>query len=81
MGYDTAFTDEAGQYQVANMEFPKDQAFQLEFKDMDGEINGDYQPLDTIVEFIDPVFSGGGASGWDQGETEMEVNVKLKEKE
>jgi putative lipoprotein (rSAM/lipoprotein system) len=80
MGEDTAFTDESGNYQVKNIEFPKDQTFMVEFKDIDGETNGEYQPLDMIVEFIDPEFSGG-SGGWDSGETEKEINVKLKDKE
>lgn len=80
MGYDTTFTDGAGNYKVANTEFPKDQTFLIEFKDIDGETNGAYQPLDTIVEFIDPEFSGG-SGGWDNGETEKEMNVNLKETE
>jgi putative lipoprotein (rSAM/lipoprotein system) len=80
MGEDTAFTDVSGNYQVKNIDFPNDQAFLVEFKDIDGETNGEYQPLDTIVEFIDPEFSGG-SDGWDQGETEKELNVKLKDTE
>ncbi|MCP4552800.1 MAG: hypothetical protein GY834_12335 [Bacteroidetes bacterium] len=81
MGYDTTFTDESGNYQISNTDFPDDQTYLLEFKDVDGEINGEYHPLDTVVEFIDPEFSGGGTSLWDNGETEKEVNVKLKDKE
>lgn len=80
MGEDTAFTDESGNYQVGNMDFPTDQVFLVEFEDIDGEINGEYQSLDTIVEFIDPEFSGG-SGGWDSGETKKEINVKLKDKE
>ncbi len=80
MGYDTAYTDESGNYQLSSKEFPDDQTFLLEFKDIDGVSNGEYQPLDTIVEFIAPEFSGGTGS-WDKGETEKEVNVKLKDKE
>ena len=80
MGEDTAYTDESGNYQVENMSFPGDQTFLVEFKDLDGDINGEYQALDTIVEFVDPEFSGG-SGGWDSGETEKEVNVKLKDTE
>jgi len=80
MGSDTAFTDESGNYQVSNTEFPTNQTFLVEFKDIDGEMHGEYQPLDTLVEFIDPEFSGG-TGGWDSGETEKELNVKLKDKE
>jgi putative lipoprotein (rSAM/lipoprotein system) len=80
MNSDTAFTDESGNYQVGSIEFPDDQTFLVEFKDVDGETNGDFEPLDTIVEFIDPEFSGGSGA-WDGGETEKEINVKLKDKE
>lgn len=80
MEYDTTFTDESGNYQISKTDFPDNQTFFVEFKDIDGETNGEYQPLDTIVEFIDPEFSGG-TDNWDSGETEKEVNVKLKDKE
>ncbi len=77
---DTTYTDNSGNYQILNTNSPGNQAYLVEFKDIDGETNGEYQPLDTIVEFIDPEFSGGTGS-WDWGETEKEVNVKLKNKE
>lgn len=80
MGYDTTFTDESGSYQISNTNFPDDQTFIVEFKDIDDETNGEYQPLDTIVEFMDPEFSGGSGN-WDSGETEKEVNIELKDKE
>ena len=80
MGSDTSFSDASGNYQVENRDFPNDQTFLVEFKDVDGEANGEYQPLDTIVEFIDPEFTGG-SGGWDNGETEKEINVELKDKE
>jgi putative lipoprotein (rSAM/lipoprotein system) len=80
MNHDTAYSNESGIYQVENIEFPKDQAFFIEFNDVDGSINGDYQPFDTIVEFTDPQFSGSSGP-WDEGTTEKEVHVKLKEKE
>jgi len=80
MGVDTAFTDAQGNFQVSASDFPDDQTFLVEFKDIDGETNGEYQPLDTIVEFIDPEFTGG-SGGWDNGETEKEINVELKDKE
>ncbi|MDF1574584.1 MAG: radical SAM-associated putative lipoprotein [Bacteroidales bacterium] len=80
LGVDTAYTDEQGNYQVGTMDFPDDQAYLVEFKDIDGGSNGAYQPLDTIVEFIDPEFTGG-SGGWDQGETEKELHVKLRDTE
>ncbi len=80
MGNDTAYTDGAGNYQVSNEEFPHNQAFMLEFEDVNGETGGEYQALDTIVEFIDPEFTGGN-DVWDHGTTEKEFNIKLKDKE
>lgn len=80
MGNDTTFTDESGNYNVSYTEFPKDQSFVVEFDDIDGDVKGAHQPLDTIVEFKDPTFSGG-TGGWDRGETEKEVSVKLSAKE
>lgn len=80
MGYDTTWTDESGNYQISNTTFPEDQTFLVEFKDIDGAMDGEYQPLDTIVKFIDPEFSGE-TDYWDYGETEKEVNAKLKDKE
>jgi putative lipoprotein (rSAM/lipoprotein system) len=77
---DTNFTDEQGNYHVESIDFPDDQTFLVEFKDIDGEANGEYQPLDTLVEFVDPEFSGGSGA-WDKGKTEKELNVKLKDKE
>lgn len=80
MGYDTTHTDIAGNYQVVNREFPKDQTFLLEFNDIDDSSNGEFQALDTIVEFTSPEFSGGSGA-WDSGKTEKELNVNLKPEE
>lgn len=80
MGHDTSFTDESGNYQISNTDFPDNQTFLVKIQDIDGTSNGEYQSLDTIVEFIDPEFSGN-TEHWYSGETEKEVNVKLKDKE
>lgn len=80
MGVDTAFTDAQGNYEVGTSDSPGDQAFLVEFKDVDGESNGEYQPLDTIVEFIDPEYIEGSGA-WYLGKTEKELNVNLKDKE
>jgi len=80
MGYDSTYSNENGDYQIENLEYPDDQTFLLKFKDVDGTINGEYQSLDTLVQFINPEFSGGSGT-LDKGETEKELNVKLKEKE
>ncbi|MCW3786982.1 radical SAM-associated putative lipoprotein [Plebeiibacterium sediminum] len=77
---DTAYTDASGNYEVSCVEFPEDQTFIVEFADVDGTTNGAYEAKDQTVEFIDPEFSGSSKS-WDSGDTEMELNVKLKAKE
>jgi putative lipoprotein (rSAM/lipoprotein system) len=79
MNHDTAFTNVSGNYQLENIDFPEEQSFLVEFKDVDGSNNGDFQPLDTIVKFINPKFAGGSGS-WDAGKTEKELNVFLKPK-
>jgi hypothetical protein len=50
----------------------------MSFEDIDGAQNGSFQALDTIVEFVDPQFTGGSGN-WDSGETETIFNVELKE--
>ncbi|MBN1950242.1 MAG: radical SAM-associated putative lipoprotein [Bacteroidales bacterium] len=77
LGYDTAYSDASGKYEVKVGEFPEDQVFLVEFRDVDGSENGEYQPLDTLVEFIDPEFTGGDG-GWDAGETSKDVDVNMK---
>jgi putative lipoprotein (rSAM/lipoprotein system) len=79
MGDDTAYTDRTGNYEVETRSDAFAQSFLQEFKDVDGLANGEFQTLDTIVEFNDPEFTGG--SGWDNGETEKEMDVKLKPEE
>ncbi len=76
---DTTYTDESGNYQVSYSDFPVDQSYTIEFEDTDGTENGEYEALDSTVEFKDSEYSGG--SGWYSGETEQELNVTLKTKE
>ncbi len=76
---DTTYTDETGNYKVSYTDFPADQSFIIEFDDIDGTDNGEYEALDSTVEFNDSEYTGG--SGWYSGETEQELNVALKTKE
>ncbi|MFW5657044.1 MAG: radical SAM-associated putative lipoprotein [Bacteroidota bacterium] len=80
MQYDTTYSDGDGNYQVAVTDFPDDQDFQLEVADVDGPENGDYQDLDTIVQFRNPEFINGDGD-WYSGETQQEINIKLNPKE
>ena len=78
--YDTKRTDEDGHYQVSDIEGePGDQTYLIQFQDIDNIDNGEFENLDTIVEFIDPEFTDGDG-GFYAGETEIELNVKLNPK-
>lgn len=76
---DTALTNPNGQYEVETIDFPTDTDFQIQFEDIDGTDNGEYQKLDTIVAFVDPEFTGGDDS-WYEGETIKDFDVQLKNK-
>ncbi len=58
---------------------PDDQTFKIKFTDIDGALNGEFETLDTTVVFQNPKFTGGDGH-WYHGQTEKEVNVKLKPK-
>lgn len=73
-------SNESGNYEIQINDFPTDNAYLLTFEDIDSTENGEYETLDTIIEFNDTEFSGGDGS-WYAGETEQELNVKLKETE
>lgn len=76
----TSSAEVSGAYKVtAGSEFPDDQTFKIKFTDIDGALNGEYETLDTAVVFKDPKFTGGDGH-WYHGQTEKEVNVKLKPK-
>jgi putative lipoprotein (rSAM/lipoprotein system) len=79
MGNDSTYSDASGNYQVENVAFPESQTFSVKYKDVDGALNGAFQNQDATVVFTDPVFTGG--SGWDEGKTEKNINIKLKPKE
>ncbi|PKP48638.1 MAG: hypothetical protein CVT94_07650 [Bacteroidetes bacterium HGW-Bacteroidetes-11] len=74
---DTSYTDADGAYQVVDKwGFPDDQTYNIRFQDTDGELNGTYKELDTIVEFKNPKFTGGDGN-WYSGETSKDFDVKL----
>ena len=76
---DSTKTDSQGNYQIETGEFPDGETFNIEFIDADSTDNGEYQSLDTIVEFKDPHFIGGDGD-WYAGETSKEFNIKLHPK-
>lgn len=77
--YDTTYSDVNGNYSVKMTGFPGTQTAKIDLQDIDGLANGEFQPLDTVVEFKNPQFSGGDGS-WYDGKTENELNITLKPK-
>jgi len=77
--YDSAYSESNGNYQVDLVDFPESQTYKIEFIDTDGSANGEFQTLDTVVEFKEPKFTGGSGN-WDEGETQKIFNVALKPK-
>ena len=76
---DTTYTDEKGNYELSMSDFPTDLTVKVSLNDIDGTANGEYLPLDTLVVFKDPKFTGGN-SDWYNGKTEKIVNIALKPK-
>ena len=77
---DTTKTDNEGKYQVVDKYgFPSDQTYDIQFQDIDGATNGDYQNLDTIIEFKNPQFINGDGN-WYSGETSKELDIELNKK-
>lgn len=77
---DTSFSEYEGNFTLTDQSaFPKDQTYQIKFTDTDGLQNGEYEPLDTTIVFENPVFINGNGH-WYSGQTEKELNVKLKPK-
>ncbi|OFY53794.1 MAG: hypothetical protein A2X22_04715 [Bacteroidetes bacterium GWF2_49_14] len=77
MGYDTAYSDAAGTYEVSTFGFPVSQTFTVNFSDIDGDDNGKFLPQDTVIQYLDPEFHDGSGS-WYKGETDQKVDIKLK---
>jgi len=77
---DTTFTNASGEYKVTDKyAFPMNQTYSVKFQDIKGEALRQYSDLDTTVEFKNPVFVKGDGH-WYEGETEKDVDVKLKPK-
>jgi putative lipoprotein (rSAM/lipoprotein system) len=77
---DSTVTDSAGGYITIYYGFSLGDTIQVQFIDVDGQANGEFQQLDKGVDFSDAEFSGGNGK-WFLGGTVKKVNVELKEKE
>lgn len=77
---DSTTTDSDGNFRVSDPDgFPEDQEYLVKFQDIDGEANGHFNALDTIVAFIDPQFTNGDGD-WYDGETSKELDIQLTPK-
>ncbi len=79
MRKDTSYTDAEGKFHVQTNDIPEVKDFDIEFDDVDGQLNGNFQSLDTIVSFVNPEFKNPD-DGWYVGETTKEFDIKLKSK-
>jgi len=80
MKTDTAYTNAAGEYEVEDKYgLPMNQTYTVKFRDIRAESLKQYSDLDTTVEFKNSVFTGGD-NHWYVGETEKDIDVKLKAK-
>jgi putative lipoprotein (rSAM/lipoprotein system) len=76
-GWDSVYTDQNGKYQVIYDGFPQSQDVLVHFTDVDGASNGNFQPLDTMIKFENPIFKGGNGH-WYEGKVEKTVDIVLK---
>jgi putative lipoprotein (rSAM/lipoprotein system) len=78
--WDTSFTNDKGLY-LKELETggAQDGELVLKFEDIDGEQNGSFEPLDTLIQYKASDFEGGD-DNWYGGKATKTVNVKLRPK-
>lgn len=74
---DSTLSHTDGFYELISNSFASNVIFKIVVKDIDGELNGAYSNIDTLVEFVDPQFTGGDGS-WYYGEASKQINITLK---
>ena len=80
MRQDTTYTDSEGKYQLIDKYgSPMSQDIEIKFSDIDGANNGEFNNMDTVVEFKNPEFVNGDGK-WYAGETSKEFNIELEKK-
>jgi putative lipoprotein (rSAM/lipoprotein system) len=77
--FDSTYTDSNGRYAVTFYGTIGTGSILVQYIDIDGKANDEFQQLDKNVDFIDPVFSGGDGDLY-RGVTIKNVNVNLTEK-
>lgn len=76
MQNDTVYSNETGEYEIIVGETPDNQIYNVQFLDLDGDLNGKYLPKDTIVDYLDINFQSADGN-WYEGEKAIELNIKL----
>ena len=71
--------DAQGRYHITENGFGGEMTFNIQFRDEDGTANGEYNDLDTTIEFKNPHFEGGDGH-WYEGEASKEFDIKLTPK-
>jgi len=76
MNQDSTYTDNLGNFDIKQTDFPVEQTFIVQFIDFDGNVNGSFKSIDTTITFENPVFSGGDGN-WYEGTTEKVIEIKM----
>lgn len=72
-------TNSNGEFEIVNMDFPGEKTYNLIIRDIDGENNLQFVDKDTLAEFKNPSYTGGDGH-WYEGETKINIDIKLKPK-
>jgi len=68
------------EYRISeNHPVQEDRTYLISFRDTDGALNGEFESLDTLVFFQNPVFEGADGGSY-LGSVYKTINVKLKPK-
>jgi len=70
----------SGEYYIYEMYTKQeDRTYLISFRDTDGALNGEFESLDTLVVFQNPVFEGADGSSY-LGSVYRTINVKMNPK-
>jgi putative lipoprotein (rSAM/lipoprotein system) len=69
-------TDATGRYELAFGAFPRDYAWRLSSRDIDGPANGLFTPKDTVVSIPESTLTGGDGQ-WNAGNGQKTVDLEM----
>lgn len=79
MQWDTAYTNENGEYEVAVQDFPENQSYTIYFRDVDGSENENLADRDTTLLFAADEITGK-QDDWYEGKIEKTLDISLQNK-